>query len=354
MAADWAAAPSAVSGVRSDVVLGEARGLPDHDSQSVLLMLRLARCLTAHREVCPPGSIAGAFGGPSPVMPLGPEDIEVPQLWGDSNGGVLPSDLVRKARVEELVWLHTMKVYEKVVDIGRLWAETGKPPITLHWVGTIKGSSASQFIRSRLRGSRVEGQEAGGHHGRGVLGDAFSRSTQDFIVFALFDIAQRAGREAQAGFLRHFEGTLLRQGEKAHVHPPPGRRARRGQVRLLAPQDVRDSRRAQCVATPSTWRPTDSGEARPAGYVLLGEARMHPRIGPYLQSVPATQASPTWTSCLAIATHTSARVGLGLAASGPSASSRTGSFATSGQSAASRWGSRPTNAASIWPYRPSV
>lgn len=52
--------------------------------------------------------------GPSPTMPLVPGELEAPQAWGDAKSLVLPTDLARKPRAEELVWLHKMEVYEKV------------------------------------------------------------------------------------------------------------------------------------------------------------------------------------------------------------------------------------------------
>ena len=69
--------------------------------------------------------------------------------WDDVNGGWLPPHLVIAARGEELGWVHERKVYEEV-DEEQCWQETNRPPISLRWVDTNKGTEDQPRIRSRI------------------------------------------------------------------------------------------------------------------------------------------------------------------------------------------------------------
>ena len=88
-------------------------------------------------------------GGPAPKEDEFPEDVQVEGFWDDVNGGWLPEKLVKAARHEELEWIHRREVYREV-DEQECFKVTGKPPISLRWVDTNKGSLAQPHIRSRL------------------------------------------------------------------------------------------------------------------------------------------------------------------------------------------------------------
>ena len=94
-------------------------------------------------------SLCAIVGGPFPAEPEMPDDVILEGFWDDVNGGWLNEKDVRKARKEELEWMHTREVYRKV-DLSECWDVTGKPPVSLRWVDTNKGSDMKPFIRSRM------------------------------------------------------------------------------------------------------------------------------------------------------------------------------------------------------------
>ena len=77
-------------------------------------------------------------------------DIDV-DMWAldDVNGGSLPLRMVQEARKEEVDFMVGRKIW-RIVPIEECWAKTGKPPVTVKWVDTDKGTPGSPVIRSRL------------------------------------------------------------------------------------------------------------------------------------------------------------------------------------------------------------
>ena len=68
--------------------------------------------------------------------------------WDDVHGGWLSTSLVAEARKEELKCIHSRDVYEEA-EVEQCYAETSRPPISLRWVDTNKGTEKPR-IRSRL------------------------------------------------------------------------------------------------------------------------------------------------------------------------------------------------------------
>ena len=79
----------------------------------------------------------------------------------DLTGQLLPPDLVRIARTQELEYFDGKLVWEKrpMAEARRI---TGKPPITVRWVDVNKGDNANPNVRSRLvaRQIRQAGEDA--------------------------------------------------------------------------------------------------------------------------------------------------------------------------------------------------
>lgn len=69
--------------------------------------------------------------------------------WDDVNGGDLPVELVKEARMEEVGFMVEKGIWEEV-PVGECWRMTGKPPVSVRWVDTNKGGLEEFLIRSRL------------------------------------------------------------------------------------------------------------------------------------------------------------------------------------------------------------
>ena len=69
------------------------------------------------------------------------EDI----YWDDSSGKPLPAEEVHRARYEELEYIRTHKVYEKVT-LEQCWERTGRKPIPVRWVDINKGDAVNPDI----------------------------------------------------------------------------------------------------------------------------------------------------------------------------------------------------------------
>lgn len=83
--------------------------------------------------------------GPVPEKPtVDPEWLET--YWDDVNGGILPTEEVKKARELEMKYLADYKA----VPIEQCFEETHKPPIKVKWVDTNKGDPEHPNFRSRL------------------------------------------------------------------------------------------------------------------------------------------------------------------------------------------------------------
>ena len=68
--------------------------------------------------------------------------------WDDVSGAALSPEEVRRARAEEIKYVHDMELYEKV-PTAQCYAQTGKAPISTRWIDINKGDQAHQKYRSR-------------------------------------------------------------------------------------------------------------------------------------------------------------------------------------------------------------
>ena len=78
-----------------------------------------------------------------------PDEGLVETAWDDVSGAELDPNQVKKARAEEIDYIHMMKLYEKVT-IDDCYKKTGKTPISVRWIDISKGDAQSPNNRSRL------------------------------------------------------------------------------------------------------------------------------------------------------------------------------------------------------------
>ena len=74
---------------------------------------------------------------------------EAEYAYDDQSGEALDPALVRKARMEEMAYFKSMRVYDKV-SLDECKRVTGGAPISVRWVDINKGDSADPLYRSRL------------------------------------------------------------------------------------------------------------------------------------------------------------------------------------------------------------
>jgi hypothetical protein len=72
-----------------------------------------------------------------------------PEVYDEITGAVLPPELVRQARAEEIKFMIDWGVWERAL-VTDCWRETGKQPIGSKWVDVNKGDAARPQIRSRF------------------------------------------------------------------------------------------------------------------------------------------------------------------------------------------------------------
>ncbi len=70
-------------------------------------------------------------------------------VWDDVRGGWLNSEMVKKSREEEMEYVRSRGLYDRV-PWKQAVERTGKPPIQLKWVDTNKGTVEMPMYRSRL------------------------------------------------------------------------------------------------------------------------------------------------------------------------------------------------------------
>jgi hypothetical protein len=73
----------------------------------------------------------------------------VGETYDEITGAVLPPDLVRQARAEEIKFMLNWGVWERAL-ITDCWRETGRAPIGSKWVDVNKGDATKPLIRSRF------------------------------------------------------------------------------------------------------------------------------------------------------------------------------------------------------------
>ena len=80
------------------------------------------------------------------------------QAFDDTSGEALIPGMVKKARLEEMEYFRSMKVYEKV-PIAECLSATGHKPIGVRWVDINKGDTANPNYRSRLVAKEFRGND---------------------------------------------------------------------------------------------------------------------------------------------------------------------------------------------------
>ena len=75
--------------------------------------------------------------------------VVMEEAWDDVSGRALDPEQVKKARKEEIEYVHKMGLYVKV-PISECHNKTGKPPITVRWIDINKGDTDNPNYRSRL------------------------------------------------------------------------------------------------------------------------------------------------------------------------------------------------------------
>ena len=77
-------------------------------------------------------------------------DAEVmEEAWDDVSGRALDPEQAKKARKDEIEYVHKMRLYVKV-PISECHNKTGKPPIIVRWIDINKGDTDNFNYRSRL------------------------------------------------------------------------------------------------------------------------------------------------------------------------------------------------------------
>ena len=95
-------------------------------------------------------------GGPTPTQPVFDHEWQeqVDEFFDDISGEALPADGVKKARMEEIAWVHKIKLYDKVPRKQAL--ASGKGILPVRWVDVNKGDKQNMKLRSRLVGKELK------------------------------------------------------------------------------------------------------------------------------------------------------------------------------------------------------
>ena len=92
---------------------------------------------------------------------MGPAQGYSGKFKDDLSGQVLKDTLVEEARAKELLYFHSKGVWRKVA-----WAtartRTGRPPISVRWVGVDKGDEQNPNYRSRLVARQLKAHDESG------------------------------------------------------------------------------------------------------------------------------------------------------------------------------------------------
>ena len=78
-----------------------------------------------------------------------PVDETLDAAWDDVSGAELDPKKVKKARAEELEYVHKMRLYDKV-HMSQCYKRTGTSPIAARWIDINKGDVQTPNYRSRL------------------------------------------------------------------------------------------------------------------------------------------------------------------------------------------------------------
>ena len=77
------------------------------------------------------------------------DDCDMEEAWNDVSGAPLDPQEVQRARREEIEYVHTMNLYDKVL-INEAYQQIGKGPISVRWIDINKGDRECPNYRSRL------------------------------------------------------------------------------------------------------------------------------------------------------------------------------------------------------------
>ena len=92
-------------------------------------------------------SAEASISGPIPEEPFVDQEEFQEWYWDDVNGGWLPPDKVREARMLEMDYLKKQNVYEKR-PLSEAFQVTGRRPIAVRWLDTDKGDPTRPNFRS--------------------------------------------------------------------------------------------------------------------------------------------------------------------------------------------------------------
>ena len=160
--------------------------------------------------------------GPNPSEDLFPVEFqnEVAEFYDDISGEALPPELVRKARQEEVAWIHKIGLYKKVPRQEA--REHGLGVLPIRWVDVNKGDRHKYNCRSRIVGKELKAKtkEALLAH------DLFSATPPWEMIKGLLsmlvtdpsDEMQKLGKDKQELVLGVFDIS------RAHFMPPASRR----------------------------------------------------------------------------------------------------------------------------------
>lgn len=92
-------------------------------------------------------SAEASISGHIPEEPFVDQEEFQEWYWDDVNGGWLPPDKVREARMLEMDYLKKQNVYEKR-PLSEAFQVTGRRPIAVRWLDTDKGDPTRPNFRS--------------------------------------------------------------------------------------------------------------------------------------------------------------------------------------------------------------
>ena len=86
---------------------------------------------------------------------VGDEDAEeLAMAWGDVSGAELDPTVAKKARAEEIDYVHKMSLYMKVL-VEEYYKKTGRAPIIVRWIDVNKRDQKNPYCRSRLAAREI-------------------------------------------------------------------------------------------------------------------------------------------------------------------------------------------------------
>lgn len=79
-------------------------------------------------------------------------EVELDQAWGDVSGATLNPKMVRRAREEDIEYVRTMNLYEKVPP-SECFEKIGGPSISVRWIDISKGDEENPNYRPPIGGT---------------------------------------------------------------------------------------------------------------------------------------------------------------------------------------------------------